>query len=160
VADESVVERFRAWLREHDLPVTAQRLAIAEIVLEQGTADRHLSAEEIALELSARGGKAGTATVYRTLDVLVASGLVVERDFAEGFRRFEPARERTEQEHLLCTTCGQVGEFHDERVGRLVADAAASREFATERYRLVIYGTCAQCRQGAAQKPRAEMAHS
>ena len=39
-------EAFRVFLRDHNLPATAQRLAIADVVL--GT-DRHLSAEDVAL---------------------------------------------------------------------------------------------------------------
>ena len=103
--DHSVVERFVGYLREHNLPVTAQRLAIADVLL---TSDRHLSAEEVAHEVSARGRTVGTATVYRTIDTLVESGLLVERDFGEGFRRFEPARDVPHHEHLVCTQCGKV----------------------------------------------------
>ena len=76
-----MIETFRAFLRDHNLPVTAQRVAIAEVVL---GSDRHLSAEEVAQEVSDKGAAAGTATVYRTLELLVRSGLVVERDFGEG----------------------------------------------------------------------------
>ena len=63
-----MIEAFRAYLREHNLPVTPQRLAIADVVL---SPDRHRSADEIAQELKARGVAVGTATVYRTLEVLV-----------------------------------------------------------------------------------------
>jgi hypothetical protein len=52
-------EAFRVFLRDHNLPATAQRLAIADVVL--GT-DRHLSAEEVATELRSRGASAGTAS--------------------------------------------------------------------------------------------------
>ena len=41
-------EAFRAFLRDHSLPITAQRLAIADVVL--GT-ERHLSAEDVAEQL-------------------------------------------------------------------------------------------------------------
>ena len=81
MSDRRVVDRFVAYLRDHNLPVTAQRLAIAEVVL---GSDRHLSAEEIAQTVAARGTAVGTATVYRTIDTLLASGLVVERDFGRG----------------------------------------------------------------------------
>ena len=98
-ADDAVgVERFREYLREHNLPVTAQRVALAQVVL---GSERHLSVEEIETEIAARGAAAGTATVYRTLDLLVRSGLAVERDFGEGFRRFEAARGIPHHEHLL-----------------------------------------------------------
>lgn len=139
------VSAFESFLRERNLPVTTQRLAIAEVVL---TADRHLSADEIATALRARGRNAGTATVYRTLDVLVESGLVVERDFGEGFRRFEPARDTPNHEHLLCTLCGRVVEFRDERLERMTTIQAEAHGYARQRHRLVIYGVCGDCQRG------------
>ena len=145
MADDAVVERFAAYLREHNLPVTAQRLAIAEVLL---TSERHLSAEEVAQEVSARGRSAGTATVYRTIDTLLESGLLVERDFGEGFRRFEPARDVPNHEHLVCTQCGKVEEFRDERLERMTTIVAESRGFARQRHRLVIHGVCRDCQRG------------
>ena len=144
--DHPVVERFVGYLREHNLPVTAQRLAIADVLL---TSDRHLSAEEVASEVSARGRKVGTATVYRAIDTLVESGLLVERDFGEGFRRFEPARDIPHHEHLVCTQCGKVEEFRDERLERMTTLVAESRGFARQRHRLVIHGVCKECQGGS-----------
>ena len=144
--DDPVVERFVGYLREHNLPVTAQRLAIADVLL---TSDRHLSAEEVASEVSARGRKVGTATVYRAIDTLVESGLLVERDFGEGFRRFEPARDIPHHEHLVCTVCGKVEEFRDERLERMTTLVAESRGFARQRHRLVIHGVCKECQGGS-----------
>ena len=136
---------FREYLREHNLPVTAQRLAIADVVMGSG---RHVSAEDVQQELSKQGAAAGTATVYRTLEVLVRSGLVVERDFGEGFKRFEAARDVPHHEHLLCTTCGKVTEFRDERLERMTTVLAETHGFARQRHRLVIYGQCNDCRSG------------
>lgn len=127
--------------------MTAQRLAIAEVLL---GSDRHLSAEEVAEEVARRGRKVGTATVYRTIDTLVESGLVVERDFGEGFRRFEPARDVPNHEHLVCTQCGKVEEFRDERLERMTTIVAESRGFARQRHRLVIHGICRECQRGVA----------
>jgi Fur family transcriptional regulator, ferric uptake regulator len=145
VPDDAVVDRFVAYLRQHNLPVTAQRLSIAEVLL---SSDRHLSAEEVASELERRGRKVGTATVYRAIDTLLESGLVVERDFGEGFRRFEPARDIPHHEHLVCTQCGKVEEFRDERLERMTTIIAESRGFARQRHRLVIHGICRDCQQG------------
>jgi Fur family ferric uptake transcriptional regulator len=145
-------DAFRTWLRAQSLPVTNQRLAIAEVVI--GSAD-HLSAEEVAGQLESHGEKAGTATVYRTLDLLVKSGLVVERDFGEGFRRFEAARDVPHHEHLLCTVCGAVQEFRDERLERMTTIIAESHDFARHRHRLVIQGVCGACRRGERGSDRA-----
>lgn len=142
MSDHPVVDRFVGYLREHNLPVTAQRLAIADVLL---TSERHLSAEEVAAEVSKRGRNVGTATVYRTIDTLLESGLVVERDFGEGFRRFEPARDVPHHEHLVCTQCGRVEEFRDERLERMTTIVAESRGFARQRHRLVIHGVCKDC---------------
>lgn len=141
-------ESFVAFLRDHGLPVTAQRLAIADVVL--GT-DRHLSVEEVAELLSRRGSRAGTATVYRTLEVLLRSGLVVERDFGEGFKRYEAARGIPHHEHLLCSVCGRVTEFRDERLERMTTLLAEAHDFSRQQHRLVIYGVCGDCRRGKAR---------
>ena len=140
----TALDEFRAYLRDHNLPVTPQRLAIAEVVLLR---DRHLSAEEIEQELAAKDVSVGTATVYRTLDVLVRSGLVVERDFGEGFKRYESARGIPQHEHLLCTMCGKVTEFRDERLERMTTLLAEAHGFARQRHRLVIYGICGECQR-------------
>ncbi len=141
-------EAFRAFLRDHNLPVTAQRLAIADVVL--GT-ERHLSADDVASEMMERGARAGTATIYRTLEVLVRSGLVVERDFGEGFKRYEAARGIPHHEHLLCSVCGRVTEFRDERLERMTTLLAEAHDFSRQRHRLVIYGLCGDCRRGTAR---------
>ena len=147
MAEDGVTSAFVRYLREHNLPVTAQRLAIADVML---SADRHLSAEEVAEEVSAKGRTVGTATVYRTIDTLLESGLIVERDFGEGFRRFEPARDVPNHEHLVCTVCGKVEEFRDERLERMTTIVAESRGFARQKHRLVIEGVCRDCPRGSA----------
>ena len=143
MGDPRVTDAFATYLRSHNLPVTEQRLAVADVVL---SADEHLSAEDVETRLVSRGVSVGTATVYRTLDVLVKSGLVVERDFGEGFRRFESARGMPHHEHLICTVCGQVAEFRDERLERMTTLVAEAHGYVRQRHRLVIYGVCAKCR--------------
>ena len=150
---DSVVDRFRAYLRDHNLPVTAQRMAIAEVVL---GAQGHLSAEDVERELAVRGAAVGTATVYRTLEVLVRSGLVIARDFGEGFRRYEPARDEPHHEHLICDLCGRVVEFREERLERMTMLIADAHGFARRRHLLVIEGVCADCRRGGRDRMRIE----
>ncbi|MCC6930583.1 MAG: transcriptional repressor [Gemmatimonadaceae bacterium] len=142
---DAVVEAFTTYLRDHGLPVTAQRLAIADIMLRS---ERHLSADDVALELVRRESGIGLATVYRTIELLLRSGLLVERDFGEGFRRYEPARDVPHHEHLLCTVCGKVREFRDERLERMTTIVAESQGYARQRHRLVIYGVCDDCQRG------------
>jgi Fur family ferric uptake transcriptional regulator len=143
VSAEADLERFRAYLRDHNLPVTPQREAIARVVL---FSESHLSVEELTAEVARRGPKVGTATVYRTLEHLVRSGTVAERDFGEGFKRYEPSRDIPHHEHLLCTNCGKVAEFRDERLERMTTLIADAHGYLRQRHRLVIYGLCDDCR--------------
>jgi len=59
----------------HGILATPQRLEIAEILLEQ---PQHLSAEQIIDALRARGSGVSKATVYNTLNLFAARGLVNE----------------------------------------------------------------------------------
>ena len=71
----SFVHLFRRYLRDRGLPVTQQREAIAEVVF---GSTGHLSVDEIESQLRDRGERIGKATIYRTLEMLVKSGLVAE----------------------------------------------------------------------------------
>src|SRR5213596_4003102 len=90
-----LLEQFRRHLAEHNLPATQQRLAVAEAVFFAG---EHLSAEEVGRRV-ARRVAVGTATIYRTLDLLVRAGLAKEHDFGEGFKRYEPLAAGRSEEH-------------------------------------------------------------
>lgn len=136
------VEQFRKYLRENSLPITAQRLAIADIVL---GSDDHMSAEAVLIELGSRGAYAGTATVYRTLELLLRSGMVVERDFGEGFKRYHNAQGVRPHGYLQCTRCGRIIEFADERLEQITPDIAQAHSFRVETQSLVITGLCAEC---------------
>jgi Fur family ferric uptake transcriptional regulator len=150
VERDGVVDAFRSYLRDHNLPVTRQRLEIAAVVLRSS---RHLSVEDVVADLASGGARAGLATVYRTVELLVRSGLVVERDFGEGFKRYEPARDVPQHEHLLCTVCGRVTEFRDERLERITTLVAETHGYLRQAHRLVIYGVCAGCRGEPAPAP-------
>jgi Fur family ferric uptake transcriptional regulator len=139
-----LVERFRRWLRDQRLPVTHPRDVIAELVI---GSDGHESVGTIAAQLRARGERVGTATIYRTLDLLVQSGLVRANEFGEGFRRFERAAGKERHEHLVCGRCGRVVEFANERLERMLPVIADEHGFRHERHRVEIFGTCRQCLQ-------------
>ena len=137
-----LLEEFRRYLREHGLPVTTQREQVAEAVL---ASRGHLSVEDIEQQLRERGLRIGKATVYRTLDILARSGMITERDFGEGFRRYERVPGHPHHEHLICTRCGKVIEFTNDRLERLKALVAEEYGFQHHHHRLDIYGLCREC---------------
>ncbi|MGH7554860.1 MAG: Fur family transcriptional regulator, partial [Longimicrobiales bacterium] len=121
------VHLFRRYLRDNGLPVTQQRESIAEVVFDS---PRHLSVEEIEVKLRERGERIGKATIYRTLEMLVKSGLVEEHDFGEGFKRYEHLfGQQPVREHLVCTECGKVDEIHSSELVRVQEQEARRQGF-------------------------------
>lgn len=135
---------FRRYLREQGLPVTPQREAVANAIF---TSTGHLSVEDIEKDLRERGERRiGKATIYRTIEILVRSGLVQEHDFNEGFKRYEHLFGQTPvHEHLICSECSEVIEFQSEEIIRLQDEIARQHGFIPTRHRFEVYGLCPAC---------------
>ncbi len=145
------LEIFRRYLRERSLPVTTQREQVAHVLFAAGG---HLSVEDIEQLLRKRNLHVGKATIYRTLDLLAQSGMVHERDFGEGFRRYERVPGHPHHEHLICLRCGKVVEFANERLEKMKELIAEEYGFQHRHHRLEIYGVCRECQQReAAARP-------
>lgn len=137
------IHLFRRYLREQGLPVTQQREAVADVVF---NSTDHLSVEDIEAALKGEGERIGKATIYRTMEILVRSGLVEERDFGEGFKRYEHLfGQQPAHAHLICTSCGEVVEIRDPELLRLQEEAAEQHAFLTTRRRMEIFGLCSAC---------------
>jgi Fur family ferric uptake transcriptional regulator len=136
---------FKRYLKEQQLPVTHQRLVVAEVVL---SSPEHLSVDEIESRLRAGGDRIGKATIYRTLDLLVRSKLLAEHDFGEGFKRYESRLSpEPDHQHLICLECGKVIEFQASEVRVAEARVTAEHGFRPTRHRLEIYGLCRECQE-------------
>jgi Fur family ferric uptake transcriptional regulator len=130
--------RWRSYIQDNRLNTTAQREAIVEQFLR--TRD-HVSIDELLTKVRKRQPKVGYATVYRTLKLLVDSGLAVERQFGDGQARYEVVGDH--HDHLICVKCGLILEFEDDEIERL-QDTIAARlgSFTVLRHRHELYGLC------------------
>jgi Fur family ferric uptake transcriptional regulator len=133
----AVAERLRAAGSR----VTGQRLAVADAL---ASARRPQSAEELWRRLRARHPGIGRATVFRTLEALVAADVA---------RRFEPeghvstyvACRPGHHHHLVCTDCGSVSEIGEAYVSPLSERVARDFGFQVDDARIDFYGRCAGC---------------
>ena len=142
---------FLRYLKEQHLPVTHQREAIAHVVFSSA---EHLSVEEIEGRLRSSGNRIGKATIYRTLDLLVRSRLVVELDFGEGFKRYENRlSQEPVHEHLICLECGRVIEFQSWEVQEVKARITQKHGFRPTRHKLEVYGLCRSCQEAGVEIP-------
>jgi Fur family ferric uptake transcriptional regulator len=135
-------ERWKAWLLEKRLNTTTQREAIVDQFFK--TQD-HISIDELLAKVRRRHQKVGYATVYRTLKLLVESGLAVERQFGDGQARFEVVGDH--HDHLICAKCGLILEFEDDEIERLQEKIAQRLGgFTVIRHRHELYALCPKAR--------------
>ena len=135
---DALKERWRSYIADRHLNTTAQR----EVIVEQFLRTRdHVSIDELLSKVRKRQPKVGYATVYRTLKLLVDSGLAVERQFGDGQARFEVVGDH--HDHLICAKCGLILEFEDDEIERLQDRIAAQLGgFTVLRHRHELYALC------------------
>ncbi|MFV1990784.1 MAG: Fur family transcriptional regulator [Acidimicrobiales bacterium] len=94
---------WESRLRDVGLRVTRQRLLVLA-ALEQ--AGGHRSAEAVGVLLENDGAGLSRGTVYKVLDDLVATGIVMLADRGPGTALYEIADEW--HHHFVCRSCGDV----------------------------------------------------
>lgn len=135
-------ERFLKFLRDNGYLVTRQRRRIAAVIFDS---KGHLSVEDIQGLLRERRISASIASIYRTLDVLIKSSLVVQHRFGKRFKRFEAVREDKHHDHLICTNCNKVLEFKSDAIEKFQIQVAKEYNFTITTHKLDIYGLCSKC---------------
>ena len=134
---------FQAYLAGQGLKSTRQREIILDAFLRSGS---HLSTEELYLQLRKKNPQIGYATVHRTLKLLAECGLAEGRNFGDGQTRYESCADEKHHDHLICTSCGTILEFHDPRIEDLQEMVAREHDFTIQSHRLELYGLCADCK--------------
>jgi Fur family ferric uptake transcriptional regulator len=145
LAARQAVARLGAWLGEKGLKHSRQRDVIVETFFATGG---HEPVDALVARVRARDPRVSVATVYRTMKLLAECGLAVPRRFEDGHTRYEPAGHRGHHDHLICTGCGRIVEFENERIEDLQRRVARSHGFEVESHKLELYGRCAECRPG------------
>ena len=143
----NAAEQLSAYLAGEGLKSTRQRGRILEVFVAAG---RHLSAEELYFLIKRTDRGIGYATVYRTLKLLADAGLAHERRFEDGITRFEHNAAEGHHDHLICTRCGRIIEFENEKIEELQQAVAKKNKFQVHSHKLELYGLCDGCQ---AKKP-------
>lgn len=150
---ERALSRLRDAVRERGLKASSVRESVARAALSRRG---HFTVEDLVHDL--RGGKtekkdAHMTTVYRTLPLLVDAGLLQLTLLSKGDEaRYERAFEREHHDHLICTECGTVVEFHFEALEVLQRDIADQYGFLLTDHVHELRGLCKSCKGKSAAK--------
>src|SRR3954451_8285177 len=95
-------------LRGRGWRLTSQRRVVAEVLNGDHV---HLTADDVHARAGRRLPEISRATVYNTLNELVALGEVLEVGTDARAKRYDP-NARSAHQHLVCNACGTIRDVH------------------------------------------------
>lgn len=149
----SPIDKFQEFLAIRKMRLTSERQFIVEEVF---SGHEHFDAEDLVTRVSRRndGRRVSRATVYRTLGYLEEAGLLRKVARANDREVWEHDYGYPQHDHLICSECGMLIEFHNEQISRLLEEISASHGFRTSSHRLEVHGRCAACSAPPKTRPR------
>ena len=133
---------FQKYLVEKRLKLTRERI---EVLNEVFSSHDHFGPEQLYIRLRSSGSKASRASVYRTLNLLVESGLVEKVTRTDKGNVYEHTFGHRHHDHMICSRCNRVIEFYSENLEKLQEEICKKNNFSGMSHILEIRGCCETC---------------
>lgn len=133
-------------LQSEGFKLTGPRLKILEYLID---ASEHPGVNEIYTAVKKQLPGVGTATIYRTVELLTRLGVIRALLFNGARVRYELNRPRDHHHHLICTVCGQVIDFGSCSFQEISAEIEKVTRFSIQEHILQAYGHCPKCIPGS-----------
>lgn len=146
---ESESHRFEALLAEQGLKLTFERKHIFE---EVAGLKHHFDADSLYERFKTKGLRISRDTVYRTIPLLLESG-VIQKSVGEGKREFyEPTGSKGHHDHMVCVRCGKIIEFHCQEIEQMQEKVCRDHKFKLIFHDHRLFGECQNCSAGTKGK--------
>ena len=140
---ESLTKAARERLTEKGEQWTDMRAAVFDAL---AGFDKPASAYDIAEAVStAQGRRVAANSVYRILDLFVASNLAMRVESANAYVANAHPGCLHDCIFLICDDCGQIKHIDDDKITGGVRDAAVGAGFEPSRPVIEVRGKCAEC---------------
>ncbi len=141
-APEPNMESFGKLLQEKDLKLTYERRTIFQ---EVSGLKEHFDADSLYERFKKRGLRISRDTVYRTLPLLLESG-VIQKSVGEGKREFfERTSGKGHHDHMVCIRCSSVIEFRCDEIEKLQDRICHEHGFRLVFHDHRLFGICKKC---------------
>jgi Fur family ferric uptake transcriptional regulator len=144
-------DQFKKLFQQERVENFEDRFKVLEAFL---STEKHVTADELAGRLNARGVGLSPDFVRDTLKMLSRLGFARQSRFDNGVVRYEHHHLGDHHDHMICTKCGTIIEFKEDRLEAYQIKIAAHHGFHMLRHKMEIYGICADCmRERSRQMP-------
>jgi Fur family ferric uptake transcriptional regulator len=133
---------FKAFLKFRGLKCTPERRRILDAVF---SLEGHFDVEELYGLLREKRSGISRATIYRTIPLLIESGMIREALRCRKNVRYEHIFGHKHHDHMVCVGCGKVIEFKDDKIEELQDRMCRLYGFTPIEHRLGIRGYCKKC---------------
>jgi Fur family ferric uptake transcriptional regulator len=142
------------FLARKGLRRTTQRDAIIRAAF---STTEHYTAEQLLTMVRKIDKSVSRATVYRTLPLLVQSGLLKEMDFGKEYKFYDPNYiDHPHHNHLICVDCDKIVEFEDKRIEQLENKISHRLGFSPAAKIIRIEATCDRLKASGTCKNRSK----
>lgn len=136
------LDAFRERCTQLGLTLTPQRLAIYQFLAAN---DSHPTAEEIYRRVKPGLPSLSLGTVYRTLELFEAQGLISRVLALSPQARYDANRDQ--HHHFICVRCQRVLDSQDSRLQELPVRDTAPAGFRVLSHRVQVLGLCPACQE-------------
>lgn len=144
IAHEDTGQPFETLLQEKGLKYTFERQSIFKEVTRL---KKHFDADSLYFRFKQKGMRISRDTVYRTIPLLLESG-VIQKSVGEGKREFyEPVTTKGHHDHMVCLRCEKYIEFQSEVIEKFQDKICEGVGFKLVFHDHRLYGICPDCQK-------------